>query len=194
MTATQHLASALRPTHPSHAEATAPKGPRNMKETLSSAFISHLEPHLTDNVLPPGAYPETLKAVHTSFVQSSIAKIGANPILNEIPPAVDKSEAELPRKTRTTLSQLRSGHSLSLESFKMRIGLAQTSACPECGADAHTTNHLFSCPNFPTTLTPRDLWLQPKRVARFLSQMPSFSSLPPSVPPRPRPPPASTWR
>ena len=189
MTATQYLASAKRPSHPSHAEVMAPKGPRNMKETLDSAFKSHLEQHLVDDALPPGAYPETLKAVHTNFVQASIDKIGNNQILNEPPPPIDKSESDLPRKTRSKLSQLRSGCCLALESYKMKIGLAQASACPECGADAHTTNHLFNCPNFPTTLVPRDLWLQPKRVALFLSQIPSFSDLPSLDPPRQRPPP-----
>ena len=189
MTATQFLASAMRPSHPSHPVVSAPKGPRNMKETLRSAFSCHLGQNIIDNALPPAAYPETLKQIHTSFVNSAKTQIGVNPLLNEPPPPVDKSEATLHRTTRSTLSQLRSSHCKALETYKMKIGLSQSSTCPECGADDHSTSHLFNCPSFPTTLVIRDLWLRPRKVARFLSHIPSFSYLPPLDRPPPEPPP-----
>ena len=110
MTATQYLASAKRASHPSHEVVMAPRGPRNMKNTLSSAYGSHIDAYLVDGVLPAGAFPETLKHVHTSFVQASIDEIGDHPLLNEPAPAIDKSELSLPRSTRSALSQLRSGH------------------------------------------------------------------------------------
>ena len=188
MTATQYLASAKRASHPSHEVVMAPRGPHNMKHTLSSAFQSGFESSLVNGVLPEGAYPETLKSIHTAYVQASITNIGNHPLLNEPAPPVDKSEASLPRVTRSTLSQLRSGCSISLESYKMKINLAQSSACPECGADDHSTPHLFNCPSFPTQLQIRDLWLRPCRVAQHLSLIPSFSHVP-SVRPPARPPP-----
>ena len=189
MLATQYLASSLRPSHPSHQVVTAPRGPRDKKETLSSAFSNLIDQYLVDDTLPPGAYPETLKFIHSSFVDSTKTQIGTNPLLNEPPPPVDKSEASLHRTTRSTLSQLRSSHCKALNTYKMRIGLSQSSTCPECGADDHSTSHLFNCPSFPTTLEIRDLWLQPRKVARFLSHVPSFSFLPPLDRPPPEPPP-----
>ena len=102
MVSTHLLASAKRASHPSHEVIMAPQGLRNMKQTLSSA-LSPGVPNLIDGVLPEGAYPETLKAIHTSFVQSSIDAIGNYPLLNEPAPPVDKTETSLPRVTRSTL-------------------------------------------------------------------------------------------
>ena len=189
MTSTQFLASTMRPTHPSHQTVNSPAGPRAMKRTLKSAYIGHLSPHLESDVLHPGAYPETLRAIHTSFVEASINAIGTNPVLGQPAPQVDSSELSLPRTHRTTLSQLRSGYCKSLRSYQSKIGLSPSPTCPECSTDDHTTPHLFNCETHETTLEVKDLWLQPKKTTRFLSHTPSFSYLLPPVPPPPEPPP-----
>ena len=41
--------------------------------------------------------------------------------------------------------------------------------CPLCTRPGHTTEHLFSCPANPTTLTPRDIWSKHLECARFLN-------------------------
>ena len=98
-------------------------------------------------------------------------------------------------KKVTSIVEQGIGFSKSLESYKMKINLAQSSTCPQCGADDHTTSHLFSCTCFPTPLVVKDLWLKPVKVALFLSQLPiishlpSLNRLPPRQPPLVRPPP-----
>ncbi len=42
--------------------------------------------------------------------------------------------------------------------------------CPLCSQPGDTTEHLFSCPVNPTTLTPRDLSTKPLKCARILNQ------------------------
>ena len=40
--------------------------------------------------------------------------------------------------------------------------------CPLCSTHEHTTQHLFSCPQIPTTLSALDLWRDPSGVAALL--------------------------
>ena len=40
--------------------------------------------------------------------------------------------------------------------------------CPLCRTHEHTTQHLFSCPQIPTTLSALDLWRDPSGVAALL--------------------------
>jgi hypothetical protein len=95
-------------------------------------------------------------------------------------PPIDPSEKTLPRRTRTTLNQLRSTYCNCLRTFQARIGTAPDDLCPACQGTPHTTRHLFSCPLFPTKLTIYDLWKRPREVADFLRTQPAFSHLPPN--------------
>ena len=58
-----------------------------------------------------------------------------------------------------------------LNSYKSRINRLEPvlDICPLCQQPGHTTEHLFSCPANPTTLSPSDLWLRPLDCARFLN-------------------------
>ena len=109
-----------------------------------------------------------------------------NRVLFTRPPKISKKEQFLPRLTRVTLAQLRSGHCARLKDYQFRIGSAVDDLCPGCSLVSHSVTHLFQCPAHPTTLGPRDLWERPDDVAIFLSSLPSFSFLPP--PPTPPPP------
>ena len=107
-----------------------------------------------------------------------------------MPPDVDEGEVRLPRHHRAVLSQLRSGHCRLLRNYQMRIGIrSDGDACPECAGGVHDVEHLFECPAYPTSLTPRDLWLRPAEVVEFLRGTSTFAELPPLDPPAPRPPP-----
>ena len=82
-------------------------------------------------------------------------------------PKISNSERDLPRKTRTTLAQLRSGYSSFLHSYLFLIKArgSVTDRCPDCHEHQHTTNHLFECPANPTHFTLRAPWEQPTYVA-----------------------------
>ena len=98
-------------------------------------------------------------------------------------------EADLPRPYRTTMAQLRSGQCSRLLSYRHAVGLSDTDACPECGLEPHTTEHLFHCGAAPTALSLDDLWESPTRVALHLTGLSAFDALPPLEPGSPRPPP-----
>ena len=188
----QFLASALRPHHPSFPLVTQSSGPRSMKHTLQSRFLPSIVHHLVDGSLPPDSYSSTLKTLHSEAVSSAIGSADHNTVLRAPPPAICPSEKLLPRPTRATLSQLRSGHCASLRSYQARVGLAPDPRCPECNRSEHTVQHLFDCAAHPTSLAAADLWTNPLGAALFLSSLPSFSQVqpPPTRPPPEPPPPA----
>ena len=150
-----------------------------MKHTLASRFGDDTQQFLVDGVMPAGGYPQAMKDLHTKSVEDTIIAIGVNPIIGIQAPDVHKSELLLPRPYRAVLSQLRSGHSLSLDDYLCRIGKVPTPSCEFCDAPCQDTAHLFECPTIPTRLSPLDLWKRPLEVATFLSIHPSFSHLPP---------------
>ena len=168
MLAKQALLSSARTNHPNHKDITAMPS-RIMKPTLTTAFAEAVLPLTLDGIVVDDTnYKEGLKSIHTSCVQDTIAK-QVNKILNAPPPKIDDSEKDLPRRTRTTLSQLRSGYSPFLQSYMARIRPDEhQDLCPKCQASPHTTVHLFACPADPTDLTVEDLWYKPMTVATFL--------------------------
>ena len=158
------------------------RGPRNLKQTLrSKCFENVVEPYLVDGVMGVGDFKCAIDTIDGHQ---------PNRILAARPPLIHPSETYLSRAIRTTLSRLRSGHCINLNSYRHRIGRSDMDLCPECGLSPHTSQHLFACPNFPTSLVTTDLWEQPWEVAVFLTSLPSFDFLPhpgPPPPPRPRP-------
>ena len=91
---------------------------------------------ITDNV----TYKEGIKNLHTTAVAREIANQRDNKVLNQPAPRSDKSEANLPRKTRSILAQLRSGYSTKLNSYLNRINPAKypSDKCPNCNLE-HAT-------------------------------------------------------
>ena len=89
-------------------------------------------------------------------------------VLGGRPPPVDESEKQLPRPTRCTLSQLRSGISVYLKSYMSILNSEVGDACPHCGVSPHITRHLFDCAARQTDLTPLSLRTVPVKAAIFL--------------------------
>ena len=127
--------------------------------------------------------------IHASFVEEAIHKQDPNPLLQRRPFPIHPSEQKLPRNYRAALSQLRSGHSIILNSYKHTINSATSPLCTRCGLVDDTVEHLFDCTANPTPLTLSDLWLFPLKVATFLSSL-DIPDLPPLPPPPPEPPPS----
>jgi hypothetical protein len=172
MLSKQFLLSTQLPNHPNRVDWNQPPPPRGrqMNETLVSKFGREIQ-QMSYPGLPTEIYKQRLKAIHTNSVRDQIANFEHNKVLGAPPPKICDSEKDLPRATRSTLAQLRSGYSIMLFSYKSRIEKRDPvpDICPLCQQPGHTTNHLFNCPANPTTLTPRDLWLRPLECARFLN-------------------------
>ena len=148
----QFLTRALQPNHVSHPLVVAPPGPRDKKKTLQKKFLSVVAPYTVGGIIPPDEYKSTLISLHTEAVTRAIASRSPNKVLHTPPPAVADEEKLLPRRLRSTLSQLRSGYCSSLNSFLHRINRARDSLCPSCRGSPHTPAHLFSCTSHPTAL------------------------------------------
>ena len=161
-----------------------------MKHTLRSKVLDDVKPYLeADGTILRHKYMFTKDALHTDIVKKAIDKAKPNRVLGSAPPPIHKSEKTLPRITRVTLSQLRSGHCARLRDFQLRIGKSDSNICPDCDLAPQTVNHIFDCPAHPTTLSTRDLWENPRDVADLLRSFQAFVFVPaPATPPRRRPP------
>ena len=170
MLSKQFLLQTQLPDHPNRVDLNAPPPRRQMVQTLKSKFGREIN-QMSQPDLPQDIYKQRLKAIHTNSVHSNILRLEHNKVLGAPPPNISDSEKALPRITRTTLSQLRSGYSTYLKSYMSRISkeVPVPDICPLCTQPGHTTEHLFSCPVNPTTLTPHDLWTKPLECARFLN-------------------------
>ena len=168
MISKQFLLATQKTNHPNRVRLDEPPPPRQMKNTLVSKFGNEVR-DISYFDLPEDVYKKKLKFIHTKSVKEIIKP---SKVLNTIPPTINDSEKTLPRKTRTTLAQLRSGYSNFLNSYKHRINPEIEDKCPHCQC-SHTTIHLFDCLNNPTTLEVRDLWTNPVEAARFLDLAPN---------------------
>ena len=176
MLCAQYLASCLQPNHPSFPIVTEDSGPRNMKNTLQRRYNAQVASFMGED----GSIEDTDTAretIHQQAVQESVRARGSNRVLEAPAPPINSEEEQLGRKTRRTLSQVRSGFCPSLEDYRQRVGLSASNICPSCRREEHTVQHLFECPRHPTDLETRDLWLRPVMVAEYLRTLPFFDLL-----------------
>ena len=139
----QYLARTLQPNHPSHTIVTSPSGPRTVRHTLQSRFLSVVAPYAEGGIIPPASYAQTLKAIHTSAVAAAISSQPPNRVLQSPPPSIAEEEKSLPRPARTLLAQLRSGFGPSLNDYRGRLDSAFNPLCPSCREKPQTVDHLF---------------------------------------------------
>ena len=165
----QYLAQCRNRHHPCHdLFNNPPPPPRPMKHTLFTYSNDRIT--ATTSQMPANhTTKELIKLLHSKTVSETTAAYNLNPILNAVPPPINPAEQSLPRKTRCTLAQLRSGYSSTLNSYMNRINQTVIDSCNHCFSPHHTTQHLFNCPARPTTLTPIDLWANPVKAAQFLN-------------------------
>jgi hypothetical protein len=163
----QYLASCTEPAHPNHWITQAAAPPRRMKKTLQMAAGPTVQ--RASAALGPNANAKALRAwIHTDIVTNAMENFKPNVVLGGRPPPIHSSERGLPRKVRSSLSQLRSGFSTLLNSYNNRINPAVADSCPNCNSTPHDTRHLFSCTAKPTQANKEDLWLRPVFTATEL--------------------------
>ena len=171
MLSKQYLLATQKQDHPCKINLLSPPPRRIMKKTLKTEFGSEVKDILPVGGLTQDTYKIKLKEIHTNDVRTDISNNSHNPVLNEPAPPIHKDELKLPRRTRSTLSQLRSGYSSYLNSYLSRISSDNSiqNVCQNCNQSPHDTKHLFSCPAKPTRLTARSLWDRPIESAEFLN-------------------------
>ena len=176
MKAVQHQLAHHLEGHPGNRLLDRPEPPRNMKETLFSRYERYITALLEtsdseeddDTHVTEEDYRGLLKKVHTNEVKDALDNRDNNKVLDEPAPKLSKDELRLPRGTRRTLAQLRSGYSPFLQSYLHRLDESTPETCPQCNSETHTTGHLFRCSANPTTITPHALWENPIEAAAFL--------------------------
>jgi len=166
-----------------------PPGPRTMKITLQGKYLGDMRktlapsddgqpPILFGGILNPSQYPAARRGLRAAAVKDYLEHRPPSKLLLAQPPDVDPSETLLPRVSRTTLAQLRSGYCSRLASYRHSVGWSDTDLCPDCQAAPQTSHHLFNCPEHPTDLSVGDLWTAPLHVVQFLSSTATFNHLP----------------
>jgi hypothetical protein len=130
------------------------------------------------------SYKRSLQAIHTEAVSIVKSKYSHNPLIQRPLPAVSASESSLPRIFQTTLLRLRSTYCSDLKSYKLKIRARNDDLCPSCPTTSQSVLHLFSCPAYPSTLTPLDLRVQSSGGCKLFSDS-HFSPLSSAGSPRP---------
>ena len=168
--ASQIRQKAQYPSHPLHKYTTYNNSQRLMKPTTfnNSRYTTNIP---TDPCTVTTAdIKANMRDIHTTIVSQHLAARDNNKILRTHPPQVSRTEENLPRHTRRTPAQLRTNKSPFLLSYLHKIDASThpSPLCPLCRTHEHTTQHLFSCPQIPTTLSALDLWRDPSGVAALL--------------------------
>lgn len=169
MLSKQFLLATQKSDHPTPINLDSRLPSRIMKKTLKYRFGREIKRLVPERPISEQEYKKHLKTIHTNSVRDTINSRNVNKVLGRAPPEINAAEKSLPRSTRSTLSQLRSGYSIFLNTYKAKIKPDQFSKiCPDCNRSKHTTAHLFKCPTKPTQLNPTSLWTDPTACARFL--------------------------
>ena len=137
--------------------------PRSIRHdfTTYNTDITRLIPTLVDIQL----VREAQLSLHQTTVTTAMDELSHNRVINRHPSPITENESQLPRITRTILAQLRLGWANILYSRRVKIIPGNLDCCPFCNQTPHDTVHLFGCIAKPTTLRPKDLWLNPTTVA-----------------------------
>ncbi|KAI5707813.1 hypothetical protein M8J77_010316 [Diaphorina citri] len=166
----QYLATCLLPSHTCNNIVTAPQPPRSIRRSLVNTYLPILrERHLMGDSVTNENIKHIAKNIHTNIVNDAIEGYMSNRVLGtNVVPDIDSAEVSLPRSTRATLAQLRSGWCKLLQHYMARIDPSVPDRCPRCSGSPHDVHPLFNCPDLPTILDPTALWTNPVEVAQLL--------------------------
>ena len=131
------------PQHPCHQLChRLPDGRAERRRFLIGRFRPNAHHCLAVEPLSNTSYKSAISSIHqdaaTTAIESSSSKL-----LNGRPPPIATAEQTLPRKTRTILAPLRTGHSRIHGQYINRIDPTARNHCHNCGLSPHNTHHLF---------------------------------------------------
>ena len=156
------------PQHPCHQLCHRPPDDRlERRRSLIGRSKPNIKQYLAEERLNNTNYKSAISSVHQDAVRTVIES-SSSKLLNGRPPPIATVEQTQPRKTRTILAQLRTGHSRILDQCMNRIDPTARNHCHNCGQSPHDTHYLFDCPSKPTTLTVESLWTAPTEAAKHL--------------------------
>ena len=105
----------------------------------------NIQPCLADDPLINTSYKSAVSSIHQDAVRTAIESSSSKLLNGRVSP-IATAEQTLPRKTRTILAQLRTGHSRILGHYMKRIDPTVRYHCYHCGQSPHDTHHLFDWP------------------------------------------------
>ena len=137
-----------------------------MKHTLQSLFLYRVAPYLSNDILPKTSYKAIIQSPHSDTVYQSISYPSPNHVLQTF--STNRGRRKPPALLQdftfpTPFILLQSFHS-----YRKRIELNSSTLCPSCREEQHTTDHNFSCPSHPTSLTDKDIRERPSLAFEFL--------------------------
>ena len=160
----------FREQHPCNNLTNLDRPPRTIRNYLFSTCHDYVAPLIPqEGHISVEQYKDGIKTLHTQAVGRAKSSYKPNIVLGRYPPPIDIAEQELPRTTRTTLAQLRSGGCKQMNNYQNRIDPSTPNICPDCGITPHDVKDLFNCPSNPTPLSVENLWNSPIEVATFLN-------------------------
>ena len=157
------------PQHPCHQLCHRPPdySPKR-RRSLIDRLRPNIQQYLAEDPLSNTSYKSAISRIHQDEFRTNLES-SSSKLLNSRPPPIATAEQTLPRKTRTTLAQLRTGPSRILGQYMNRIDPTTRNHCHNCGQSPHDTHHLFDCPSKPNTLTVESLWSAPTEAAKHLN-------------------------
>ena len=137
------------PQHPCHQLCHRPPDdrPERRRSQIGRLRLS-IQQYLAEEPLSNTSYKPAISSIHQDVVRTAIES-SSSKLLNVRPPPIATAEQTLPRKTRTILAQLRTGHNRMFGQYMNRIDPTARNHCHNCGHSPHDTHHLFNCPSKP---------------------------------------------
>ena len=152
MLSKQYTLTCHLPDHPSYSRVNQRPPERNLRKYGAREYKENIESFISRGGLNQANLKLGMKSIHTVDVRCAIINYSTNLITANRPLPSDGSEQKLPRRTRATLAQLRSGWCHITNHYMSRINPEIQDICPNCGISPHDVHHLFNSHRKPTTV------------------------------------------
>ena len=159
--------SSYRPHHPKIFYDSHPKPPRQVRQSVLSAFkvdIDSVSTNLNHSLNPNNLEVSTfvfnhhkslLEHNHRNLVTKFLAEITPSKVICIPPPKVKPTKKSLLRTTRYKLSQVRSGYSRLLKTYLSRLDNKVSPLCPYCHLAPHSICHILTAQRIPPHSLPQ---------------------------------------